>query len=180
MEIAELGLRDVSLMEGERIDSALNLSDGSGEVSAADRNMILLTDRRVIRLEQGWRRRKAAYVSLQDIDAVEVTRDRGYSPFVWGALALIVAVSIWQVWDHAVGSVVGPVVVVLMGAYLVADHWLSPGRLKAIFRAGSAQLSCGIGIDDTSSDVQSFVNRLFQVKAEEAEDPRPTRVFAPR
>ena len=83
MEIEKLGFSDVTLMVGERIDSGLNLQNGVGQVSDGDPDVILLTDKRVIHLQARGRRRSAAFVSLQDVESVEITSEReGFGAFI--------------------------------------------------------------------------------------------------
>ena len=47
MELDRLSLSEVSLMDGENIDSALDLA-GDGQGSSSDAEVMLLTDKRVI------------------------------------------------------------------------------------------------------------------------------------
>lgn len=172
MEIEKLGLRDVTLMAGERIDSGLNLRDEhSGDTSEVP-EAIVLTDRRLIHVNGDDRSRKSVFVSLQDIDAIEITneRPRGYGAYAWAGMAFIAAIFVWRTWDHPLGSGLGAIAVAFMGVYLVADHLLSPRRVLATFRAGYAQLQCSIDGKQAPAGVHAFVNRVFELKEERAKD----------
>ena len=182
MELERLGFGDVALMDGERIDAALNLRDGlSGDLDEAG-DIILLTERRVIHLNASARRRTASFVSVQDIDAVEINAEReGRGAIAWGGLAFVVAIMVWRIWDHPIGSALGAVAVALMGVYLIVDYWLSPGNIHATFKAGSSELHCGLKSAEASKDIYTFVNRLFQLKGEsDRHGEHRSADFAPR
>ena len=84
MELEELGFGDVGLIDGERIDSTLDLRDGAVEEGAPAPEVVVLTDRRVIHLSANGRRRSAMFVSLKDVEAVEIASERtGYGGFIW-------------------------------------------------------------------------------------------------
>ena len=186
MDLEELGFSDMNLSEGEHLHSTLNLENGE---SAADgySDVILLTSKRVIHLNANGKRREAVFLSLSDIDSVEVASERrGYGAFVWGGLAFFVAIMLWNIWDHQVGRVLGAAGVASMGVYLIMDHLLSPPKVHASFRTGSSLVRFGLKSAQASKDIYAFVNQLFQLKdgqaeqtVKEEEGRRPTD-FAPR
>ena len=165
-----LGVDGLHLMSQERIDSALNLSDDQDSETEAD-TIVVLTDRRLIQFTGGSGRRTATFVQLRNVDAVEVTTERqGYGGYVWGALAILAATMLWWVWENPVGSFAAAAIVTLMGVYLIVDQILSPGRTRVNFRVGPSELQCGVDSGTPSEDIYGFVNRLFQLKAEDAKD----------
>jgi hypothetical protein len=168
VELDELGFGDVSLIDGERIDSAINLGDRLKDDPAGYREAVLLTDQRVIHLNANGRRRKAVFVSLRDIDAVEIVTERlgGYGALVWGGLAFFIAIALWRVWDNPWGSALAALAVASMGVYLIVDRFTSPDTIQATFRAGSSQIQCSLKGDRASMDIYAFVNRLHQLRAE--------------
>lgn len=179
MGLEEYGFKDVSLMEGEHVDSALRLGDGRG---AADTEVMLLTDRRVIHLQGNGRHQKAVFASIQEIEAVEITQEReGKGTFIWAALAFVVAVFLYFIIDHPIVRVIAAVVLALMGVYLIADQLMFPGSPLVIFKTGSSQLRCPLRGNHASDEVYPLINRLFQLKEENSSDPfaRADR-FAPR
>ena len=179
VDLERLGFGDLSLIDGEQIDTALDLTNGRSGEDATASNVILLTDRRVIHLNTNGRTRGVVFASLQDMDTVEIASEgHGYSGFVWGGLAFVVAFFLWQVWDHPIGSALAAGVVALMGVYLIVDQWLTPGILRATFNAGPSKLQCGIGSEPASKELYGFINRLFQLKGEDG--TRPPRTFSPR
>ena len=181
MELEELGFGDVGLIDGERIDSTLDLRDGAVEEGAPAPEVVVLTDRRVIHLSANGRRRSAMFVSLKDVEAVEIASERtGYGGFIWGALALLVAVMLYLTWDEPVWSLLAAVAVALLGAYLVVDQMLTPATVRASFKAGASELKCGLHGPDASRGAHTFVNRLFELKAAEAGGDARLRNFAPR
>ena len=182
VDIEKTGFGDVSLMDGETIDSAISLTAGLNGDYARDPDVILLTDKRIIRLTAEGRRHNAVFVALQNIDAVEITTQReGYGAFLWGGLSFFVAIMLWKVWDHPLGSGLAAAAVALMGVYLVLDRIFSPGTVQASFKAGSSQVMCGLKSDQASRDIYPFVSRLYQLKSRVAEDgTRGAGSFAPR
>jgi hypothetical protein len=179
----KLGIRDVTLMDGERIEASLNLGDGRPDLSSRDTDALLLTDRRIIHLHAKSPGRKAVFASLQDINAAEIrTESNGYSGYVWGGLAFVVAALLWQVWDQPLVSPLAAAAVAMMGVYLIVDHKLSPPRMRATFQAGSATLECEVN-DRASEEIYPFVNRLFHLKEERdgrADAAPARRGFSPR
>ena len=183
MDLQRLGFGEVSLIEGEKIDTLLDLRDGAGVGSTQDPEVVLLTDRRVIHLASNGRRRKAVFMAIQDIDGVEIDSEREgrYAAFIWGGLALFVAVMLWQVWDQPYWSVVAAVGVVLMGAYLMVDRLISSATMRATFKAGSSEVQCALQSDKAAHDIYTLVNRLGELQSAAGRDGagRGTN-FAPR
>ena len=173
MVLEELGLEDISLLDGERLDSTLNLDgDGSGRSPGGD--MVLLTDRRVIHARNG-RRRKAVFASIQDIDAIEISQEQqGVGTFLWAGLAFLVAIILYLMIDAALTRTVAAAVVAVMGIYLLVDQLLLPGKPLVIFRAGGVQLEMTLRSEEVPADVYAFVNRVFELK----DDSGPNGVFA--
>ena len=181
VELHQFGITDMSLLDGERIDSALNLAADGGD-STGHPEVMLLTGKRIIHIHGNGRRRKAAFASIQDIDGVEVgVEPQGTGAYIWAALAFIAAVLLYFAIDHSAGRIAGAVVVALFGAYLIVDHMVGSGRQVVIFKAGSSRLSCDLNADRVSEDVYPFINRLFQLKAEQGPDGLfRTGPFSPR
>ena len=165
MELDQYGFGDVRLIEGERIDSALDLS--SGDDSSADGpSVLLLTDTRVMYLQGRGKRHKAVFASVRDIDAVEIaTQSEGRGAYIWAALAFVLALLLLVALDNAVFRFVGAAVAALMGLYLVADRLTNPGKALVIFKAGASELRCDLESEYAPSEVHTFINRLFQIKA---------------
>ncbi len=171
MVLEELGLEEISLLDGERLDSTLNL-DGSG--SSPGGEMVLLTDRRVIHARNG-RRRKAVIASIQDIDAIEISQEQqGASAFLWAGLAFLVAIILYLMIDAPLTRTLAAAVVAVMGIYLLVDQLLLPGKPLVIFRAGGVQLEIALKSQEVPADVYTFVNRVFELK----DDNGPNGVFA--
>ncbi len=182
-DLGKLGFTGVSLMDGESVDSALNLPNGAADEHDGAAEIVLLTDRRLIRLSAGGRRREATFVSLYDIEAVEVASERssGVAGYLWGGLAFLVALLTWRVWDNPVWSGVVAGIVALMGVYLIVDYALSPAAVRATFKVGGSEFDCGLNGSEASEEINGFVNRLFALKdAGGVVQQSQSRDFAPR
>ena len=182
MDTARTGrVKDIALMDGEEVETVLDLANGmtEGEVQGSD--CVVLTNRRLIHLRGNGSRRRATLASLKDVQAVEVVVQADLSAFVWGGLALVIALVLWRTVDNPIGSVVSAVVVALMGIYLIVDQIVAPGVARLLFRVGGSEIRCDLKGESALEDAYPFVNRLFQLKEREASPPSPTRrPFAPR
>ena len=182
MELDQFGFEDFSLMDEERLESALVLESEDGQDSAENPAVMLLTDKRVIHINGNGKHRKAVFASVQDVEAVEVAvQKEGNGSFIWAGLAFFVAFFLFFIIDNSLGRVAAPAVVALMGVYLIVDHLTSPGKQLVIFKTASTQLRADLKGDGASKEVYAFINRLFQLKSENGSDAfsRVNR-FAPR
>ena len=181
MDLNDYGLDGIVLMDGERIDSTLH-PDDEGDEDANGSDVIILTDRRIIHTHGADKRRKTVFAAIQDIDSVEVgTQSEGRGSYVWAGLAFIVAILLFFVIENSTGRVLAPVVVMIMGAYLIIDHLLAPRRRLVTFKAGLSQFDCSLESERASTDIYPFINRLYELKTEVPSDiySRASR-FAPR
>ena len=155
----------LALLEGEEIDSALNMELADENAKSSNHDFVLLTNRRIVRLLHSPRRKVATFVSLLDLDSAEVkTESKGFAGYVWGALAFLVALMLWWVWDNPIGSKVGPAIVAAMGVYLISDQIFAAGTTTASFKAGSSELKLRLRTSD-SSESAAFIKRVFDLKA---------------
>ena len=172
------GIESGTLLEGETIDTGLSLGDAGAE--DGPRQAVFLTDQRVIHLNNNGGSRSAVFVSLDDVDSVEVaSQARGLGGYIWGALSLVAAFMLWQVWDSPTWSPLAGIAVILIGVYLVVDHMLLPKNVLIKIRAGATDVECGLKSEVNSEDTRAFVNRLFQLKNVDRASVGE-RPFAPR
>lgn len=164
MELDQFGFGDIRLIEGERIDSALDLSGGDGSPDGP--SVLLLTDTRVMHLRGRGKGHKALFASVQDVTAVEiVTQSEGRGAYVWAALAFVLAFLLLLVLDNLVFRYLGAAAAALMGIYLVVDRLTTPGKARVIFKIGASELRCDLDSEYAPTEVHTFINRLFQLKA---------------
>lgn len=180
--IGNLRFRELPLMDGEHVDSILNVSNvkNAGEDSGAD--VIVLTNKRIIQTGSDRRVQKVIFTSLKDVDTIEVTRhSKGYGGYVWGVLAVVASLGIWQVWDSTTWSPIIALAVLLVGVYLVVDHVITPRSNQAMFKTSASTLQCDIDKEENSVQVYTFINRLFQLKTDiERNVNSDSRYFSPR
>ena len=125
MQLAEFGFESITLMDGERIESTLELGDEEDDGAAHE--VILLTNRRVMHLNRDPKNIRAAFVSIRDVEIVEVRLEReGVGTFIRAGLAFCVAVMLWRVIDHPLGSAAAGLVVAAVGICLIADRMGRP------------------------------------------------------
>jgi len=189
--LEEIGFAEVRLMDGEQVATTLDLKKkpkGSKESkeAATSAELLVLTNRRVMHVRAASKSRESVLVSLADVFAFEVAdhRPNSFGGYVWGAVAFIVAIAVWRVWNVDVLDVVAAVIIAAMGIYLIVDQMFAPSSLQATIRAGSSQLQVAVD-HDAAESVYAFANKLFETRGEmlHPKPPAPAApviVFAPR
>ncbi len=172
---------ELALMPGERVDSVFDLENGLVEDGSELSEVLLLTSRRVVHLRGKGGQRRAVFLPLRNVDAVEVTNQpEGYGAFVWAGLALIVAILVWQVWDHGLAPLAA-LVVLGMGVYLVVDRLVFPGNAYAVVNSGSSQLRLDLTSEGASRDIYDLSNRVFELQEQGVNGRTPGAIrFPPR
>ena len=119
---------------------------------------------------------RAAFVSIRDVEIVDVRLEQeGIGAFIWAGLAFFVAVMLWRVIDHPLGSAAAGLVVAAMGIYLIADRIMTPGRPVVTFKTGASEFRADLKSERAASEVYDFINRLFQLR----EDSGPASFSSP-
>ena len=170
IDLGQTSFADVDLLEGERAETTLSLSDDPKGTSRSATDLLVLTDRRLIHLLDDGRARQTVFVWLADIIAVRVGTERtgGVGGYVWGVLSIIAAALVWTVWDQPVLDAVAAGVLLLMGAYLVWDRINTPSLFQMAISAGGSQMTMNVHRSVDPELVQAFANRLFETKARSA------------
>ncbi|MDA0769814.1 MAG: hypothetical protein O2821_06275 [Chloroflexi bacterium] len=164
-QLSQFGFADLSLLDGERVEMSLDLTEGSPE--SLDHDVLLLTDRRLMHLNGGPKNRKASMASVQDILITEMmTENEGISAFIWAGLAFFVGLMLWRVVDHPMGSAAAGIVLALMGIYLIYDRLTSPGKNMLVFKAGVGDMKVEVRNEGATSELNGLILRLFELKDE--------------
>ena len=180
MQPDQLGIQGFELLDGESVRASLGVSRERLNGRASQPDAVLLTETRVIHVQGKETRRRAVFASLQDIDAAEIGYHRqGYGAFLWAALSFVIAALLYIVIDNQAGSIAAAVAVAAMGVYLVIDRMMSPGHSVLAFNAGGFEVRCSLESHLPPEEVQAFINRLFELKADQQHLARTGR-FAPR
>ena len=188
IDLGQTSLTDVNLLEGERAETTLSLSDDPKGKRRASTDVLVLTDRRLIHLLDDGGTRQTVFVWLADIIAVRVGTERigGVGGYIWGILSIIAAILVWSVWDRPVLDVVAAGALLLMGAYLVWDRLNTSPLFQMAISAGGSQMTMNVHRSVAPELVYAFTNRLFETKArgarsdEDDDDPSSrTTYFAP-
>ena len=174
-------LGDLTLMPEERVVSVFDVARGVTDGGREPSESLLLTSRRIIHVKGKGGRRRVVFLPLRNIDAIEIMRQPlGYGTFVWAALAVVVAVLVWQVWEHGLAPLAS-LIVIGMGGYLVVDRLLALQNLYVVVTSGSAQLRLELRSKDASQDIHGFTTRVFQLQEEVAAGGPPGHIrFPPR
>ena len=179
MNLVGHDLGGVELLEGERVDLAIDMTSGDGNRSSKTPDRLLLTSSRIIRLSGSGRGRHTDITSVDDVDSVQITAVReGIGAYVWAGLAVVLSVILYATIDHAIGRVAAPLIVFAMGVYLVVNHLLESGKPTVVFRSGHSEIRWVFDARDDVDDVHRFVARLYEIK--ESSRPDRDRRFAPR
>ena len=158
---------DVDLLDGERAETTLSLSEEPRGRRRSATDALVLTDRRLIHLLDDGHSRQTVFIWLADIIAVRVGTERtgGVGGYIWGILSIIAAILVWSVWDRPVLDVVVAGVLLLMGAYLVWDRLNTPPLFQMAVSAGGSQMTMNVHRSVPPELVHAFTNRLFEAKA---------------
>ncbi len=176
---------DFSLLDGESLDSTLDLKEGLHESSGGRPNVVLLTDRRVIHVFADGRRQRFNFASLGEVESAEIFLERvGKAAYIWAALAFLAAFMLTQVIDHPVGSATAAAAVGLMGVYLIFDKLKGPATSVVVFKGGASQFQVSLQSEKAAADAPAFVNRLYALKEtrktpSQPEWDSPDEIFPP-
>ena len=169
METKMLNLTNLTLIDGESIDSTLNLNEGTDSKPTTAEEFVLLTNKRIIYRISNSSQQTSLFACLEDIHSVEISSQKpGYSGMMWGAMAIIVAAMLYLIWDEPVWSILAAIAVSLMGVYLVIDQIMTPATVLATFRIKSSDIKCKVQNQNALECLETFVNRLFELKTHKA------------
>ncbi len=159
--------RDVTLMPDEQVHESLGINK-DGESKESNRNIVLLTDRRVIHISGAKSSQKTSFAAIEDISIVELTRQppRGYGAYIWAGLAFLVSVMLWRIIENQTFSIAAAVIVALMGVYLIIDRLTLQGEHLLLFKSGSAEIQVEIKGDGQLSNADTLITKLFELKEE--------------
>jgi hypothetical protein len=181
LELTEFGFGGVTLMDGERVAFAINMADSAGRPSSRRPEALLLTDSRIIHLSGGEKQRRAVMAAVKDVEAVEITASRqGYSAYLWAALAVVLSIVMFGTIENTGVKLASSAIVLLMGVYLVVSQVTEPGNPMVVFRAGGSEIQWEFDSGENSEDVNSFINRLYQIKESSVNHSGAPASFAPR
>ena len=152
---------------GETVRAILSLRDEPKSLDDTDRDLLVLTDLRVAHIKRTEHSNNVLVMSLPEVVAFEIARQRssGLSGYIWGGLAFVAALLVWQIWDQPVLDLVAGVVLGAMGIYLILDQYLDSVALTVEVKAGSSQLQLQFDKSVDEKDLYDFFNLLFEVKA---------------
>ena len=171
---------DLTLMPEERIDCVFDVNRGVTDGVRQPSEALFLTSRRIIHVMGRAGRRRLVFLALPNVDAIEITRQPlGLGTFLWAAIAAVVAVLIWQVWEHNLAPLAS-LIVVGMGAYLVVDRLLSLQHLHVVLTSGASQVRIELRSKSAARDIHDFTTRVFQLQEEAATGGQPQIRWPPR
>lgn len=184
-ELTQDRMAGVALMADEEVQDSLGVNEG-GSSNSGSKSAVLLTDRRIIHISGAGSNQRTSYAAIEDVSAVEITRQsvEGYSAFIWALLAFFVSAMLWRVIENQTLSIAAAAVVALMGIYLIVDRLWSRGEQALVFKVGGAEIQCVLKGSGDQSDAEALVTRLFELKDERskpqyARDAR-AKTFSPR
>lgn len=179
-DAAPSSLGDLTLMPEERVDCVFDVDRGVADGGPEASEALFLTSRRIIHARGRAGRRRLVFLSLRNIDAIEIMRQPlSLGAFLWAALAAVVAVIIWQVWEHNLAPLAS-LIVVGMGAYLVVDRFLSLQHLHVVLTAGASQVRLELRSKAAARDIRDFTTRVFQLQEQAATGGPPQIRWPPR
>lgn len=172
----------VYLMQDEYTDSTLNLAGNKPSLVKSNRSAVILTNRRVIVVQNNSQLQNTTFISLSDVHSIEIQKQKeGPSAFVWASMAFICALFLYMAVDTAVLRVLSSVGVAALGIYLVGERLLLARPVSLIFRTGSTELGCAIqNIYYNQHILYSFINKVFELRAKAASTETYLGGYTPR
>jgi hypothetical protein len=165
MTISKRSGEELPLMEAERVHLSFGEKRGLEAESSIDHNVMVLTDRRLIRVSGTGASRDVAFISLGDAQVAEVRRrSRGKKPLLRVALLLAGAVAALLTIGFAPISLPLATILALAGSYHLVEHLKVSQRGSIHFRTGQEEIEIPFQ-GDIADQAYTFVNRFFQLKA---------------
>ncbi len=157
--------QSLPMMEGEGVDTAFGERGGTGAAVERERNALLLTDRRVIRVSRTKAGLSTTFLSLGDVLSAEVLhRSRGarrlfrMAILLAGVAAALIAVE-WPPLSLGLAALLG------LGALHHLYQYIAVSQEGVIlFRTAQQELSMPYR-GRSSRDAYDLVNRFFDLKA---------------
>ena len=153
------------MMNGERLDMMLGERRGLKAEMGKERNALLLTDRRVVRLSKAGPVLEESFVSLMDVEVAEVRlMSRGIKPLMRialllaGACSALVTIPLFPL-ALALAAILG-----LSGFYYLLKYVTASKEGAVAFRTESHTLEIPFR-GNMLGQVYTFINRFFQLKA---------------
>ena len=155
---------DLPLMVGEEIEMSFGERHGLEADVTTDRNTMVLTDHRLIRLSKNGVTRDMAFISLVDIKLAEVRRtSRGKRPLVRVALLMAGAGSALATISFLPLAIPLATVLALAGSYHLLSYLSVSQEGSILFHAGQEEV--GISFKgDMINQAYTLVNRFFNLK----------------
>ena len=155
---------DLPLMANEEIEMSFGERHGLEADVTTDRNTIVLTDHRLIRLSKIGGSRDMAFISLRDIQVAEVRRtSRGKRPLLRVALLMAGAGSALATISFLPLAIPLATVLALAGSYHLLRYLSVSQEGSILFHAGQEEV--GISFKgDMANQAYTFVNRFFNLK----------------
>ena len=175
-------VREVTLVEGERIQQRFVPEKGLVESTPGKGPLLVLTTRRMMSFNQVDGRQETTLIGLADLRAVSIRRQgRHLRQLFQGVGLVLLGIAVYLFVGLFVvtsGSILIPAAaggaVVFAGALLVARYlfWEQEGTISFIaFRGGPWEVNFEYRGSKAAQDTSLVVNQFFQLKQDQ--DPRP-------
>ena len=176
------GIREVHLLEDERVVGLLDGSSGLVEVPTLQGSLLALTDKRVISLIQAEDRRETHVASIKMVQGVSIrAHQRPQKPLIQGVVLILVGILVYLLVGTfstgipvnagiTIGALLGGAVA-LLGLIFIAKYlfWEKGGEL--IFQTGGLQLTFLYNSEITALAVPQLLRRFFQLQSGQKAEP---------
>ena len=166
---------DLPLMADEEIEMAFGEKHGLEADAMTDRNTMVLTKRRLIRLSKMGSSKDMAFMSLRDIHVAEVRRtSRGKRPLWRTALLMAGAGSALATISFLPLAIPLAAVLALAGSYHLLRYLSVSQEGSILFHAGQEEVEISFK-GDMADQAYTFVNRFFNLKEISALTPEANK-----
>ncbi len=182
MDRESLGSREVRLLENERVWMILESDEGLLADVPPEGDCLVLTNERVVELQQSRGRRRSVFIPLASVASVEVVDTaRSPKPLYQGVLTLLGAVVLlWLATAFGVLNVLSWLIIgtiVLLAAVTASGYFAAEGMASMSFRAQDAQAGLPLRTSRARQDAYSMASEFFKAKAGRGANPPPVREY---
>lgn len=165
--------RQIPWLPGERFELALDSQEGAINSSAAGKDTLTVTTRRVIRLGRQGGVRTTAVVPLDRLTAVEVSDvERDSGRLTNGLVALVVGLALawvsWAVFETALFSLIAGGLPVLAAVFLISGYVFPDDDGALLLHASGYTLRQPLLSTESRRDAYLVAHRVYELMSEVA------------
>lgn len=166
MNLESWGFPEFSLLETEKVVLTLGRRTGINASPSPDKELMLLTDQRIVHLTQRRRLSHAHIVDIEEINGIELKPEgKNSGTFLIGFIGILVGLLAW-LFIPSTSNLVPIVgfVVMVAGSILALLVVASPEKCVLLLQAGPSQIHMEVPANIGVKGIAEFMNRVYIIK----------------